>query len=154
MNGRDLVAQANRLARATSRRPRQVDLNRAVSSAYYGLFHTLAKLAADTIVGVGADRSTAAWRQTYRALNHGLAKNACKQAQSRGFPACIVQFAEAFVDLQELRHSADYDPTAIFKRADVVASIDLAEQAIFNLGMASRRDLRAFVALVMLQERR
>lgn len=85
MRGEELIAQAYRLAHATRRRPRQVDVNRALSSAYYALFHTLARVCADAIAGTGGDRSQAAWRQTYRALAHGTAKNACKQARNKAF---------------------------------------------------------------------
>lgn len=154
MRGEELIAQAYRLAHATRRRPRQVDVNRALSSAYYALFHTLARVCADAIAGTGGDRSQAAWRQTYRALAHGTAKNACKQARNKGFPAEIVGFAEAFVDLQELRHAADYDSTAAFRRADVVAVIGRAEKVIGDLRRVRRSDLRAFVALVLLPPER
>ena len=154
MNGLDLIAQAYRLARATNRRPRQVDINRAISTAYYGMFHTLAQLAADPIVGAGASRSGAAWRQTFRALDHGLAKNACKQTSTKGFPPEIVRFSAMFVEMQELRHAADYDPFAKFTRAEVTGKIVDAERAILGLRQAPRRDLRAFVALDMLPERR
>jgi hypothetical protein len=75
----ELIAQANRLAKATGRKPLQVDLKRAVSAAYYAMFHAMAKECADTIAGTGRHRSDKAWVQVYRALEHGVAKNACKQ---------------------------------------------------------------------------
>ena len=37
----DLLSQANRLAAASTGRPRQADLRRAVSASYYALFHLL-----------------------------------------------------------------------------------------------------------------
>lgn len=113
MKAADLIAQANRLARATQRKPRQVDLKRAVSAAYYAMFHALARECADTIAGTGPQRSEAAWLQVYRALEHGVAKNACKEAKTKGFPPEIVEFAEAFVTMQEERHTADYDPQSV-----------------------------------------
>ena len=99
-------------------------MNRAVSTAYYALFHTMARLCADTIAGTGKTRSTKAWQQTYRALAHGFAKNACAQVRSRGFSPEITRFAMAFVELQQLRHDADYDPTKSFKRSDVIPLIE------------------------------
>ena len=99
MKGLELIAQANRLARASQRRPRQVDMNRAVSATYYALFHTLARLCADSLAGTGKARSMKAWLQTYRALAHGFSRNACSQdLKKRGFPVEIVRFANAFVD--------------------------------------------------------
>ena len=63
-------------------KPRQADLKRAISTAYYALFHAMAKDAADMLVGVGADRPDKAWTQLYRALQHGDAKNAIKLAEN------------------------------------------------------------------------
>lgn len=153
MRAEDLLAQAHRLARATQRKPRQVDLKRAVSAAYYALFHALARLCADTITGAGPPRSTKAWQQTYRALAHGFARNACGQARNKGFPAPIVKFAELFALLQQHRHAADYDPLSEFRRGDVVAMIEATEQALATFKIAPRPDLRAFVALVLLDNR-
>ena len=68
MKGQDLIAQANRLVRASTNKPRRADLNRAVSAAYYALFLTLARLCADTIAGTGKNRNIAAWQQAYRAV--------------------------------------------------------------------------------------
>ncbi|HVY50205.1 MAG TPA: hypothetical protein VHA07_01450 [Devosia sp.] len=60
----DLIAQARRLANASPKRPRDADLRRAVSAAYYALFQAIAKASADLLVGsAGASRSDKAWRQ-------------------------------------------------------------------------------------------
>ena len=104
--------------------------------------------------GGDRSRSQAAWVQVYRALEHGVAKNACKQARNKGFPPRIVHFAESFVTMQEERHGADYDPQSLYNRADVMAFIVDAAQAIADLGRAARADRRAFVALVLLREPR
>ncbi len=154
MKASDLIAQANRLAKASQHKPRQVDLKRALSAAYYAMFHALAKECADTIAGPGRDRSQAAWVQVYRALEHGVAKNACRQARNKGFPPQIVHFAESFAAMQDERHSADYDPQSLYSRADVMTLIVDAAQAIADLGRAARADRRAFVALVLLREPR
>jgi hypothetical protein len=47
----DLLDLADYLARRESGRPKQVSLRRAIATAYYGLFHALAFLCADTLVG-------------------------------------------------------------------------------------------------------
>ena len=87
-------------------------------------------------------------------MEHKHAKNACAKAQSKGFPYEIVGFASAFVELQQHRHEADYNPSKMFKRSEVALLIAEAENAILNLRAAPRADLRAFVALVLLPERR
>ncbi len=56
------------------RRPTQANLRRAVSTAYYAVFHSLAQTAADMLIG---RKRTSDWHQVYRALEHGNAKNAC-----------------------------------------------------------------------------
>ena len=52
MNPQDLISGARLLAQGNGRRgrPRQADLCRAVSTAYYALFHTLAGCGADPAV--------------------------------------------------------------------------------------------------------
>ena len=51
-----MIATARKLAKASPQKPRQADLKRAVSTAYYALFHAMAKDAADMLVGVGPSR--------------------------------------------------------------------------------------------------
>lgn len=147
----DLIETSRRLAQLGRSRPRQADLKRAVSTAYYAVFHALARCAADTLVGSGAD---AAWTQVYRSLEHGTAKNACRGAQAHGFPPDIVSFAGSFVELQEARHRADYDPGARYARPDVLALIAACELAIGKLQSASRADRKAFAVWVLFQRKR
>ena len=154
MKPADLIAHAERLTSATQHRPRQVDLKRAVSAAYYAMFHALAKECADTIVGAGAERNEQAWLQVYRALEHGMAKNACRQAKNRNLGAGIVKFATRFASMQDERHTADYDPTSTYSRSDVLALISEATVAIGDLAATPRPDRRAFVAVVLLRETR
>lgn len=53
---RDLLNQARQLATHEPRRPRQASLRRAVSAAYYALFHLLVDAASREIVaGQGRD---------------------------------------------------------------------------------------------------
>lgn len=149
----DLLTTARRLARANPKKPRQADLRRATSTAYYALFHAFAQSSADLLVGTGAARSDGAWTQTYRALDHGFAKKACGQASALSFPTDIVNAADQFVLLQEERHSADYDPDARYTRAQVLQLIQDAESAIAALKNAPKKDQRAFAVLLMLKRR-
>jgi len=148
-----LIVTARRLAYASPQKPRQSDLKRAISTAYYALFQAMAKDAADLLVGVGKDRPSKAWRQTYRALQHGEARNACMGARNLGFPDTIVVCADAFVVLQEFRHSADYDPDHRVLRADALNAIRLAEDAMKALKSAPKKDRRAFAVLLLFRKR-
>ena len=148
-----LLTTARKLARANPRKPSQADLKRAISTAYYAVFHVLAKQCADAFAGTGPGRSDKAWNQVDRALEHGFAKNACKQASNLGFPPGIVTFATAFVALQEERHRADYDPESRYSRAQALDFVQQAEQAIQALKGAPTPDRRALAVLVMLKQR-
>ncbi len=149
MTPSDLLAQARRLARATRRRPRDVDLRRAVSAAYYALFHAIAKAGADLLVGsVGAARSERAWKQVYRSLQHGDAKARC-ESLPKAFSQDLVDVADAFISLQKLRHSADYDISSAFTRGDTLNHVLMAENAIAKLSRASTSDRRAFVVWLL-----
>lgn len=139
---------------ARQKRPRQSDLRRAVSTAYYAVFDMLAQQNADLLVGsTGADRSEHAWVQTYRAIDHRAARTACKDARSLGFPAGIVTFAETFVALQRRREDADYDPVSRLTKAEALAAIEEAQAAIEALKAAPTRDRRAFSVQVLLRRR-
>lgn len=152
----ELIKTARRLTESLGRgQPRQSDLKRAVSTAYYALFHALCRICADGFIGTKtADRSNPAWQQTYRSVEHGLAKNRCSENKIGEFPAEIRNFAEEFVKLQEKRHEADYNPISRFKLNDVVVAIDAAELAIKQLKNCPIKDRRAFAAWVTIVKRK
>lgn len=104
--------------------------------------------------GEGAEKSKHAWRQTYRALNHGTAFSACKQKTILAkFPKGIEDFGHAFVAMQERRHAADYDPQARFTKSEVLADIAWVEQSISDFEGESIKDRLAFCAFVLFQKR-
>ena len=150
----ELLGTARRLAKASPKKPRQCDLKRSISTAYYALFHAIAKSNADLAMGVGADRPTKAWAQTYRALDHNKAKKACISLRGLGFPVELIDCGEAFVSLQQARHDADYDPLFRTSRQEALACVDTAEDAMDKLKAASRRDRLAFCAVLLHDKRR
>lgn len=153
MKPNDLIASSYRQAKQSPKKPRQADLKRAVSTAYYAMFHALARDVADKLVGTGTGVSQSAWRQAYRALEHARVKEACKQAKAKGFPAAVVGFANAFVSLQEERHKADYDPYHSLSRATAISLVATAEAAIAGLKGAATKDRKAFCVWVVLRDR-
>lgn len=155
LNPLDLIDTARRLTWREKGKPRQTDLRRALSTAYYAGFHALAKSCADSLVGASkTQRSEPAWRQTYRALEHGFSKNACKDgAIISRFPAEIQDFASCFVALQEKRHAADYDPSSRYAKSEVDNDISAMNDAIRRFQDAPMRDRRAFSAHVLLKKR-
>lgn len=106
------------------------------------------------IGGNGSSRSDGAWRQVYRALEHGNAKSRCNNSgMIKKFPKQIEDFANLFVQMQVKRHSADYDPFEIFVKSVVENDIDQVEQAIKDFNLAPKSDRLAFCAYVLLRER-
>jgi hypothetical protein len=102
----------------------------------------------------GADRSKPAWIQTYRAVDHGTVKNACKQNKIlKEFPKEIEDFGNLFLELQKKRHDADYDPFSSLKRSSVVSDLDAAEVTIREFKRSRVKDKRAFAAFVLFKKR-
>ena len=140
-------------------RPRQAELRRGVSAAYYALFHTLASTCSDLLVGSRASTQTRqAWRQMYRSLDHGQVKRQCTERRPkrvlRMFPQEIHDFADQFVRMQRERHLADYDPFEHFSRSTVSQFIEETKAAIAQFNRVDRSDRRAFAVFVLFDLRR
>lgn len=134
----------------------ETNLRRAVSTAYYALFHCLAECCADMMVGgPGASRNRAAWLRVYRALEHRTAMNRCSEQNAiAGFSVEIQGFAQVFTDMQPVRNSADYDPDAEFSLKAVIQYINDSENVIRHLTNAPIADRRAFAVHVLMAARR
>jgi uncharacterized protein (UPF0332 family) len=148
-----LIPTARKLAIASPLKPRQAELKRAVSTAYYALFQAFARSGADMLVRVAAGRPEGAWVHVYRALDHGFAKHACREARNSGFPAELVECAIEFIELQDARHEADYDPRARLTRAETLYWVRRAEAAIARLQEAPRDERRAFAVHLLMRRR-
>jgi uncharacterized protein (UPF0332 family) len=149
-----LIDTARLLAASGKKKPNQVVLRRAVSTAYYALFHALARNCADLLIGgSGSARSKHAWVEVYRSLSHGTAKSACSNLNMMSkFPIQISSFAFEFVKMQQKRHDADYNPHAKFYKSDALADINRCEGAIADLQLVPTKDRRAFASWVLLKD--
>ena len=138
-------------------RPRLIDLRSAVRATYYAMFHALALTCANTLVGAsGATRNRQAWRQTYRALNHGYARRQfTRKRMMSEFPVEIRNFGRLFNEMQRRRHSADYDPfpQGAFHRESVLREIDTVERIINDFLALPADDRRAFAVYALLPMR-
>lgn len=162
LNPDHLFDQAERLiAPPPAGPPRQVDLRRAISSAYYGVFHFTLTALADQFVGRTL-RGTPAYELVYRSIDHRAFKTLCLELQKTppaaryqqflppdGIGADIQALATIAADLQERRHRADYNPTPRFKTADAQLAVTTARNAVdrFNRSSAARRT--AFLTLLL-----
>ena len=163
MNPDDLLTIAESLAAGTigpqRGRPRQAELRRALSAAYYALFHTLAGNCADMLVGSrSSTRTRQAWRQTYRALDHGQVRRQCTERRPKRvlarFPQEVQDFADQFVTMQRIRHLADYDPFEHFSRSVVSQYVEETKAAITEFNRVAQDDRRAFAVFVLFDLRR
>ena len=157
MNPSDLIDSARQRAGGGETpprgRPRQTDLQRAVSDAYYALFHALAICCADTLVGTGYYRRQPEWRQIYRSLEHGYARRQCNERALANFPSAIQRFGSHFATTQLQRHLADYDPDTRLGRHEVLRLIDETERIINDFNAAPFHRRRAFAVHVLFRNR-
>lgn len=162
----DLLEQARHLANREPKRPKQASLRRAVSTAYYALFHLLGIELAKNWKRV-AERSTLA-----RMLEHGTMANVCdaksknltKHFGQRPAPAAnheltvlrhLNAIAETFVQMYQQRQIADYNNSRKWGRTDVLQKIDTVESA-FQSWHEIRNEAEAqnFLVTLLLKERK
>ncbi len=145
--------------------PDEVIARRALSSAYYGLFHRLTTAgAAPFVLGGDALRFQAA-----RAFNHAAMRKVCDayvRSPERPFPPSLEQLnpskpdprligvARAFARLQEGRYAADYDLSAAIQTADAARLVGLAETALADFdAIQSLPETTTFLAALLLADR-
>ena len=135
--------------------PSEANLRRAVSTAYYAAFHALSQSFADSLVGpVATPSAREHWVNAYRTLNHRQVRNKLNDGERMaGFPGPIRRFAITFVELQDQRHSADYDPDASFNLQEVQQLVNDAQDAIDAFNAASE-DERRLLAVYLVATRR
>lgn len=156
MNWEALIASSRALVAPIppASQPTEEALRRAISTAYYAIFHALATSNADCIVGTPHDPlSRHAWDRVYRGLEHGIARVQLREGRHL-FSPDTGRFADTFVRLQEVRQRADYDHAQTF---DVVLAntwIDRAEEAIRGFMQASIEERTAVAVQSLIRRRR
>ena len=151
----DLLAQALELIHVSP--PSQLTLRRAVSAAYYAVFHYL-------IADATSNWNNVALRTALgRAYDHGTMKTASNRIlNSKDFPYAgedptvvtnLRFIAQTFSQLQEDRHFADYNLTKDLDRLEALKQVKSAEK-IFNTWPAIRGEQIAQAYLVSLLVKR
>jgi hypothetical protein len=163
----DLLEQAVHLADRERGRPRQASLRRAVSTAYYSLFHLILDDASRYLVASSRLRPMVVRSFDHRALRSAadalVQISASAQAKSKLRPhfdlpiaADLLTVCAAFGALQDKRHDADYNIDAKFTRG---ATMGLVGEAVGAhaawLRVRSTHNAHAFVLLAanLLKER-
>ena len=143
-------------------RPRSIRLRRAVSSAYYGLFHHICLEGAATLLPKGTQQQQL-W--IARAFGHREIKDCCSWVSGRKGNITqqvrpivaelktgpLLSVSDAFCDLQEARHRADYDHLAPFTKAAVGGYIEDARRAMSEMALTDTNHRHAYFALLALK---
>ena len=140
---------------------REVDKRRSVSAAYYGLFHHLARAAADLLVSIKA-RNSPRYVLVYRATDHRRLRALCNEVRrgapspasmpyvpAGGFDGDLRRVADIAVALQEARHFADYDPSWWISLDGAKNHLADARSAVDALGRADRGQRQMFLTLLL-----
>jgi uncharacterized protein (UPF0332 family) len=160
-----LFEQADRLMATRTGRPRQADIRRAISAAYYGIFHAILTAAADQFVGV-TNRDRNHYGLVYRSVSHQWLRDLCRDVQkptlpaklqpyapSNGFGPNIVAFGAAVLELQQKRHDADYNVTIRMNWSEATSAVTPAKAALTRFNKAGARRCVAFLILLLFQPR-
>ena len=138
---------------ASTPTPTQADMRRAISTAYYALFHTLAASNAELIAGQPQSNiSSYAWERVYRRLDHGRAKNNLHAVLGM-LSQDGVNFARAFIELQDQRQNADYNPNIQLVLSDAINIIRQAQTAIRDFSQLTQEEQRLLAAQSMFDRR-
>lgn len=149
---RDLLEQAGHLARKEPKRPKQASLRRAVSTAYYALFHLLIDEA--TVLLLTKTKNKALRHSLGRAFRHTTMRKVSAEFAKGRIPPKLqsgnaslqpqpeLQFvAETFCALQEARHDADYNLARRFSRETVVDVIEGTREAFESWRLIRRSEV-------------
>lgn len=153
-----LLEQARQLATREKKRPLQVSLRRAVSAAYYALFHLLVREASRSLTRTSDTRLRLLLP---RAFGHEEMASACRTFAAAGpmpaiiatiYPGLVVPseirvVAQAFIDLQKSRHDADYATHRLWTRTMALSEVERAEQAFSDWEKVRPRSKKAGVAV-------
>lgn len=99
--------------------PSRETIHRAISTAYYALFHSISASNAEVLHGVPTNTAPApqAWTNTYRQMRHNFAARHLKQ-HLFSFATNGRILAKSFTDLKTARETADYDPKTVLSTGD------------------------------------
>jgi hypothetical protein len=156
----ELLQQADALA--TKPGATQADLRRAISTAYYAVFHFCLTAAVDLVLG-SSTRQTSAYAFVYRSVDHKTLRGLCRQLSqstpqnvpivpSIGF-GDIANFARVTDNLYGQRLLADYDPSASFTDVEAKLAISGATQAITWFNGSSAVQQNAFLVMLLFRQR-
>lgn len=129
----DLLAIADRLAEPMVGEPQQASFRRAISTAYYALFHLLVQAVVQSWKGSSSARSGLEHR-TMKDVSNSIPRGNWRgwSTPSLAVPIDLEAVAASFVVLQEARLQADYDNTKKWSSVDARVLVGDAHNAFAN----------------------
>lgn len=154
-------------------RPPYTAHRRAVSTAYYAVFHAVSGRVAETVfpsadeafrrrvrrwIGHGDIRSISGYVSQLQGTTGGQAPtHIVALLTPPGGPVHIdvdtVTIADGFLELNDKREQADYDHDAVFPRPDTLAHIELARRVVKVVDEAQSDETTRFFGLIGMQAR-
>lgn len=140
----------------------QADLRRAVSAAYYALFHFLTERAAEMLMPDAAHRGLVRraithteMRSAANSFKGGILPEFARTACPDPVPKELRDLARTFLELQDERHLADYDlDRKAYSQEDVGNLIKKVERAIDDWkGLDGQPIAKVFLAALLLQKK-
>jgi hypothetical protein len=157
-----LLRQAEELTGSGRGQPRNADLRRATSAAYYALFHRIAPDAGNLVLPDGSDREV---KHAARYLSHASIRQVCawiggdkppqhlaESVRRLQADKVITSVVAAFTKLQDERVAADYDHFADFTRPGTRVLVRQARRAVDLLDQHGQgSEVRGFLGLIVLR---
>jgi hypothetical protein len=153
-------------------RPAYADHRRAISTAYYAVFHAICDRVAKTIF---PDADEAFLNQIRRWVRHGDIKEVSMwvsqlEGRQSGSPprhiaallkggsgthvdAYTLTIADGFLVLNDKREQADYDHEAVFTRAETLLLIDLAKAIVVTVEEFDTDSTKRFYGLIAMRSK-
>lgn len=153
-------------------RPSYTHHRRAVSTAYYAVFHAITGRVAAVVFPTAPSHVQ---RRARRWINHADIAGICSWVQTisdGGTPPKAAEtlrdpstgawpfvdgdttdIGEAFLELMDKRHDADYEHDVVFTRSDTLTHLQDARQAVTRITAATSSEAICFVTLIAMQAR-
>jgi len=167
LSAADLLAPA----RPGRGRPSYTAHRRAVSTAYYAVFHAISGRVVETVfasadeafrrrvrrwIGHGDIRNVARWVSQLQGTTPGAPPGHIRTLLSPGVATAHIDadtatIADGFLELNDKREQADYDHDAVFTRPDTLGHIALARQVVGVVDGAQSDEALRFFGLIAMQ---
>jgi uncharacterized protein (UPF0332 family) len=126
---------------------------RAVSTAYYAVFHALAQLCADELLGGRSDRRSEGYERVYRSLEHGALKKAFKEEPLRRV-AALEKIGNRVAELQSERIRSDYLPSrALYTKDQCLSLVQSAKSTVRSISALSEVDRKSLAVHLLFKNR-